>query len=262
MKAKHLILGASLACTLPVASIVSSESGPASVPYEAMLVESGYGGFLDAHPDLRHHRFGTKAYLEGDYATAMRHLRKAARYADKPSQSLIAEMLWEGRGVSRDRALAYAWMDLAAERGNRRFVIQRERYWSALDTAEQADAVERGAALYAEFGDAVAKPRVAHMLRRVSNKVAGSRAGFAGNTVIHAPAVGSGAAAVTVAIDGGDSGFQPSRALPAVAFYTPELWSPDEYFTWRDNYWERKLKSGTVEVGEVESERDTQRDDE
>jgi hypothetical protein len=234
------------------ASHASSEAAAEPVPFEAMLVEGGYGGFLDAHHDLRHHRFAMKAYFDGDYAVAMRHFRKAARYADKPSQSLIAEMLWEGRGVPRDRALAYAWMDLAAERGSRRFLIQRERYWNALDAVEQADAIARGAELYAEFGDAVAKGRLARALRRVSADVAGSKTGFSGNTVIHAAAVGSGAAPVTTGVNGGDTGFQPSRALPAVAFFTPRLWNPEQYFTWRDEYWERKLQSGVVEVGDVE----------
>jgi hypothetical protein len=249
------LMGSVMAAAPLLASTLTSASPAHSsrpVPNEALLVEKGYGGFLAAHPDLRHHRHALAAYLEGDFATAMRHFRKAARYADKPSQALIAEMLWEGQGVPPDRALAYAWMDLAAERGNERFLIQRERYWSALDAAQQTDAVARGSELYAEFGDEVAQPRLARAIARVSRKIAGSRTGFGGNTAIHAAAVGSGAAAVTTGVNGADSGFQPSHSLPAVAFLAPQLWNPELYFDWRDGYWERKLETGYVEVGEVE----------
>ena len=58
-------------------------------------------------------------------------------------------MYWKGLGVVRDRPIGYAWMDLAAERMYPNFTILRERYWSELDQAEQAAAIERGQALLA-----------------------------------------------------------------------------------------------------------------
>ena len=140
-------------------------------PEERMLVEQGYGGFLTAHPDLRHNKRGLTAFLDGDYEKAARSFRLAARYADKPSQALIAEMLWEGKGSAQDRPLAYAWADLAAERGERRLVLQREHYWEQMSESERALAIERGEAVYAEFGDAVAQPRLARVLRRASRNL-------------------------------------------------------------------------------------------
>lgn len=243
-------LGAIALTVLPVGAAHATSTAP--VPYEAMLAEGGYGGFLDAHPDLRHYRYALAAYLDADYTTAMRHFRKAARYSDKPSQALIAEMLWEGQGVPRDRALAYAWMDLAAERGSRRFLIQRERYWNALDEAERADAVARGAAIYAEFGDDVAQGRLVRTMRRASLELAGSRTGFGGNVTIHAATAGSFGAPVPVAAAGGDAAVQSSQSLPAVSFFAPQFWKSQQYFAWRDGYWERQVTTGLVEVGEVE----------
>src|SRR3546814_9279963 len=70
---------------------------------------------------------------------------------------MVAEMLWNGDGVERDRALAYAWMDLAAERGYAGFLGLRERYWSALDEAGRARALEAGQEVYAHYGDAAAR---------------------------------------------------------------------------------------------------------
>lgn len=240
------ILGGAFAFAPPAVS------APMTAQTERDLVEGGYGGFLSSHPDLRHYRHGLLAYLSHDYAKAMRHFRVAARHADKPSQALIGEMLWEGQGVTADRALAYAWLDLAAERGQRRFVLQRERYWNALDEGERADALARGDALYAEFGDQIAKPRMARALRRGLRHVAGSRTGFGGNTMIHAAAVGSFAVPVPTNTGGNtDTGMQPDQFIAAASFFTPRLWRAEQYFDWRDAYFERQLGVGTVEVGEM-----------
>src|SRR5690606_37219363 len=89
-------------------------------------------GFLKAHPDLRYRLHGLEKYKERDFDDALKFFRRAAFYADKPSQGMVAEMYWRGEGVEQDRALAYAWMDLAAERGYRGFLGLRERYWNAL----------------------------------------------------------------------------------------------------------------------------------
>jgi hypothetical protein len=245
-----------LGCLVAGPAAAQAQASAPVAANERMLVEQGFGGFLDAHPDLRHHKRGLAAFLAGDHVKAMRAFRLAARFGDKPSQALIAEMLWEGKGTAADRPLAYAWMDLAAERGDRRMLLQREHYWAQLDEAQRTQAVERGAALYAEFGDAVAKRRMELELRRASRKFAGTRTGFAGNTTIVAAAVGAGAAPVTVQTADGAamtqfSSVQPTQSLAAQQFFAPTYWSPDTYFAWRDGYWERKLQSGTVEVGEI-----------
>src|SRR5690606_40050262 len=64
---------------------------------------------------------------------------------------------WKGLGVPVDRPIGYAWMDLAAERMYPNFTILRERYWGDLSPAERDDAIRRGQALLAEFGDEVAR---------------------------------------------------------------------------------------------------------
>ena len=56
------------------------------------------------------------------------------------------EMLWAGSGAARDRVMAMAWMDLAAERGYDSFTKKRDWYWQQLSEAERfafADTIKR-----------------------------------------------------------------------------------------------------------------------
>src|SRR3546814_14922620 len=93
---------------------------------------------------MRWRREGLYSYNREEYDIAMDQFLRAARYADKPSQAMIAEMYWKGIGVPRDRELGYAWMDLAAERMYPNFVILRERYWKRLDAQPRRNAIGRG----------------------------------------------------------------------------------------------------------------------
>jgi uncharacterized protein len=194
-------------------------------------------GFLNAHPDLHHRMLGLEAYGEGDHAKALLHFRKAARYADKPAQGMVAEMLWKGEGTARDPALAYAWMDLAAERGYPTMLVNREKYWKALDAAQREDALARGAAVFAEFGDAVAKPRLESMLRRGLMASTGSRLGPVGRSLT-----------VTVAGPGGETTIDGSQ------YYAEKFWQPEEYWTWQDTEW-KTLPRGRVDIGPLETDR-------
>lgn len=188
-------------------------------------------GFLEGHPDLLYRNQGLDAYAAGAHATAMERFRKAAHYGDKASQAIVGEMLWSGVGVEQDRVMALVWMDLAAERGYPRFVNTRNRYWNALSPAERQRARNLVDNLYAEYGDAVAEPRLARALRRERSKMSGSRVGSqVSNVQIVVPGQGS--------IDGSQ-------------FYDPRYWDPKQYRAWHDNFWEN-VREGTVDVGDPE----------
>ena len=253
---KYLRLGLLLAClsVTPLAMAQGNTVGAATAD-EALLAGENFAGFVESHPDLRSYRRGLDAYRAGDMVNAYRHFRTAARYSDKPSQAIIAEMHWRGQGVERNRPLAYAWMDLAAERGNRRLLVQREQFWEALDQAERAQALELGEQLYAEFGDEVAQPRLETALRWSKRRSIGGKTGFVGNTQIIAPVPGL--------IDTGAAKSDPNAVvatmtIPASAFYDSKYWDPKEYYAWRERLWElevREILTGQVEVGEVEKVR-------
>lgn len=191
-------------------------------------------GFLSAHPDLRFRLLGIEELKKQNHADALRFFQRAAFYGDKPSQGMIGEMFWNGQGTDPDPSLAYAWMDLAAERGYEGFLILRERYWQALTEQQRERAVNEGGALYAKYGDAATLPRIAGVLLRERRSVAGSRTGFAGNTKIYVP---------------GPGGFEQ---IDATKFYDPKYWDPDKYLAWHDSLW-MKPRVGRVTVGELEN---------
>ena len=190
-------------------------------------------GFLNYHPDLQYRGYGIEAYAKKDFARAMTLFRRAAYFGDKPSQAMIAEMYDRGEGVEQDKALAYAWMDLAAERAYVDFLGLRERYWAALDEAGRARAVSEGERLYAMFGDAAAKPRFATQLRRGSKEIVGSRTGFAGNVKINIP---------------GPAG---EETIDGTKFKDISYWDADKYWAMQDRIW-RNPKGLRVNVGDVE----------
>lgn len=185
---------------------------PLSLQEHAVVSSAAY---LKGHPDLRYRQLGMAAAEQRKFVDARRYYTLAARHADKLSQALMAELLWNGQGGPADRALGYAWMDLAAERGTEWLLLRREAYWAALDEAERKRAVDEGQALYAEFADPVAKPRQEKEMRRNMGEMTGSRTGALGSTVMQ------------VRFNG-----QLVRVLPEV-YYAPRLWQPDAYWNWQ-----------------------------
>ena len=141
-----------------------------------------------------------EAYARGDYERARECFERAARFADKPSQAMLGEMHWEGLGGQRDRALGYAWMDLAAERYYEDFYLLRERYWSQLGAQEREQALRRGQPLLRKYGDDKAKRRLARILvRQRPDQLA--IGGFFGNLPIIPP---SGAGRDSITLRGSD----------------------------------------------------------
>lgn len=190
-------------------------------------------GFLESHPDIRYRLLGLEEFRKKNHADALRFFKRASFYADKPSQGMVAEMYWSGQGIEKDPVIAYAWMDLAAERGYAGFRGLRERYWNSLSAEERQQALVQGETIYATYGDAAAKPRLATVLRRERKKVTGSRTGFAGSLKIYVP---------------GPSG---SEQIDGSKFYDERFWDVEKYYAWHDSIW-MKPRIGKVSVGEME----------
>lgn len=227
--ARPLLFALSLALLSPLPAAALAPE-PAST--EELVMTSA--GFLSYHPDLRFRLLGLGEYRKGNYAEAMVHFRRAARYADKPSQGMIAEMLWKGQGTAVDRPAAYVWMDLAAERAYKMMLVQREKYWADLTEAERARALEIGDALHAEYSDSAARPRLDQKLRQGKRRVTGSRTGFVGNLKISIP---------------GPNG---SRSIDGSTFFDEQYWNTNLYLRMQDSDW-KEFGEGTVEIGELQS---------
>lgn len=189
--------------------------------------------FQRGHPDLLWRNRGIFEYQRRRYADAARYFRDAAYYGDKPAQAMLAMMSWNGEGVGADRAQAYAWIDLAAERGYEAMVATREKFWAALDEAERRRALELGKDLYAKFGDEHARDRLDREIVRAKTQLTGSRLGRAGTLAVFVP--------------GPDGRMRP---IDGSLFYSARYWSPERYRDWQDQRWE--LPQGHVEVGPVQ----------
>jgi len=210
--------------------------------------------YASAHPDLYFRSVALEADARGDSHAALAAFVRSARYADKVSQLAIAAMHFSGDGVARDRALAYAWADLAAERGYPDFVAVREHIWAALDESERRDAVERGRALYAAFGDAVAKPRLERLLVRGRLSMTGTRTGYQGGSLETADFSNRERLGTAAYFDGPqprptgvavDTDRPLAAFMPGSEYWAPRNWRPREYWAAQDA---RYGRGGTVTV--------------
>src|SRR5690606_19441441 len=75
------------------ASLADKPPAPSDPTADPVMVTSG---FLNSHPDLRYRLLGMEAMREDRHEDAFKFFRRAAHFADKPSQGMVAEMLWNG----------------------------------------------------------------------------------------------------------------------------------------------------------------------
>lgn len=190
--------------------------------------------FLNAHPDMKYRQEGWEAYQAGDHVLAMERFRKASRYADKVSQAMVGEMLWKGLGGPADPPMAYAWADLAAERGYPQFIRLREQYWRDLDATQRERAVRDGQALLAEYADAVARPRMAEFMKKARQRMRRSANYVSAPKEVRVP-----------------DQFGGMVSIPSHRFYDSKFWDPKEYQAWQDAVW-KDLPQGKVDVGDVQ----------
>ncbi len=196
-----------------------------------------------AHKDQYFRAIAIEAYERGHVAEARHYFTLAARHADKPSQLALALMAMNAQAGTPDLAQAYAWLDLAAERGYPAFLVERERLWARLDESDRERALEIGGRLFAEYGDAVAKPR---QWRRVQAHLRGSM--YSRPSVRHAIVVDQYAGCDTRPRTAGD--LNAAIGCTRYAGYFEEAdWDRSGYWQLQDALWSRV---GTVEVGPLQ----------
>lgn len=188
------------------------------------------------HPDQYNEFAGMRCYRARHYDCALSRFKEAARYADKLSQLSIGLMYLNGQGVEKDPVTAFAWVAIAAERKYRQFLATRDRIWAGLDASQREQAKALVERLYAQYGDPVAKPRMARTLRHYRSKMSGSLLGFDVGVVSILP---NGKVPVCGAptIDG-------APIVGCGNLFVGWRWEPDAYFASRDAAW-----TGTVTVG-------------
>lgn len=248
MRNVTLLLAAAYAMSFPAIAVASDMdcclNMEALREIDPQIVQSA--AFEEGHPDMRLRRLGVQARGEGRLEHARTWFRRAGRFGDKLSQAAYAEMLWEGEGGEAEPILAYVWMDLAAERGAPMFLTLRERYWRELDAGQREQALAQGVAVYAEYGDEAALPRLERRMRRIANNVTGSRTGWVGTLDIY---LGLNADGTSDALVSGDR------------YFADRYWDPEAYRRWQDELLRTPPAEGRVDVGELEPVRQEQGDD-
>lgn len=234
----------------------------------ALPLTAGAGSYDRYHPDQHFRAEAIEAASEGRHDAAVAAFLRAARYADKGSQLALALAYWNGEGVPVDRPRAYAWADLASERGYPAFLAVRETYWGELDEAQREEARRIGAELVAEYGDAVAKKRLERLLFQGSRQKTGSRTGSAtvksGVSAMDPAARASMIASMTTTPNNNmyPAGAAPPNVFPLNGFaqalgrmaawespgyYADVNWKPKEYWRHQDRFW-RDVPEGFVTV--------------
>lgn len=222
---------------------------------DGLVTNQAYQRF---HPDERWLQYGMNALAEGRSESARAYLLRSARYASKPAQAMYAQLLWEGEGGPSDRALAYVWMDMAAERGYPSLVDARERYWQGLDAHERERALAMGPEVFDQYADAVAKQRLESVMRRGLNSKTGSRTGFNTQHVrVFNNFSGVGlVGGVSISLANGASGAAPTAGNSEILnFWDQRYWQPDQYWPLQAQRFERFAR-GTVAVGPLQPQTD------
>lgn len=248
---RNLALAATLATWLPLLALAQSSTGQRAQALRAaddkQVTELPM--YLAFHPDERWLQNGMNERARARPQVAREYFQYAARYAQKAAQALYARMLWEGEGGITDHALAYAWMDLAAERGYPGLLTERDRLWAALDAAEQARALKLRPTVYAEYGDAAAKPRMERELRRGLHSRSGSHIGSSTGRVQAYRSLSDAAAGPAVTMT--TLGNVPARASTTTQFgaveqlWNKRYWQPEPYWAFQEQRWAH-FAPGTV----------------
>jgi len=238
----------------PVTASAAPSSDSTAQLLSAMDRTSTYG-----HPDEFHEFTGMRCYMARKYGCAMTHFLQAARYADKLSQLSIGLMYLNGEGIARDPVAAFAWVAIASERKYPQFLATRDRIWAGLDATQRAKAKALVDQLYPQYGDTVAKPRMAKILRRVASHMTGSLLGFgAGSIETMTPAQYFAFATMPGQAHGpaGSGGALPSCGASSIDGapitgcgneWVEWRWDPKQYFESRDAAW-----IGVVTVGPLQ----------
>ena len=171
------------------------EALPYDSEYAAAAREFGFGSGTpeaDARPGQYYFLEAVHAFRKQAYTFAIQMYQVSASWAYKPAEYNLGVIYARGQGVPVDLPRAMAWMALAAERNEERYVEAREAVFAALtkEQFEQANAIWRE--LKKTYGDTVALHKAKARWAEVRSHMTGSRVGFAGNLSVGVPNPGSG----------------------------------------------------------------------
>ena len=171
-------------------STSATEAAPYDSEYAAAAREMGSGQNTpeaDARPGEYYFLLAVHAFRKNDFTFAIQMYEVAAAWAFKPAEYNLAIMYARGQGIPADLPRGMAWMALAAERNEKRYVDAREVIFAELtkEQFEQANGIWRE--LKKTYGDEVALRRAKTRWAQVKASMTGSRVGSVGNLSVGMP---------------------------------------------------------------------------
>lgn len=171
----------------------SSQSPSAQEPAEYASSVSGdepvrqYEPASSARPGVTMFKKGVEAFKKKQYTFAREMYEVSASWAYKPAQYNLAVMYARGEGVPVDLPRAMAWMVLAAERGDKSYIVARSAINDALDAEQvaQANAIVRE--LMPKYADETALRKAKRRWKDVKLEATGSRLGATGGLKVGLP---------------------------------------------------------------------------
>lgn len=130
-----------------------------------------------ARPGLKFYYYAVEALKKEQYGLAVDMYEASASWAYKPSAYNLGVMYLQGEGVPVDRPRAMAWMAIAAEGGESKYVEARELVYANLSQEEFERANEIWRELKKTYGDDVTRPRARMRWAQVRAAMTGSHVG-------------------------------------------------------------------------------------
>lgn len=151
-----------------------------------LLVEGGASQELPSldHPGMRAFYAADSYYRAERYEPALRYYLQASAWGHKASQFNVGAMYFNGHGVDKDRATAWAWFELAAEREYPQMVDVAGNTWAELGEEERRKALARLELLRSEYADEITLPRLKRSIDRRNRSATGSRLPGAGSSPV------------------------------------------------------------------------------
>ncbi|HET7062810.1 MAG TPA: sel1 repeat family protein [Rudaea sp.] len=258
---QHVVAGSTDAVFISSGSSTEQkETAPYDSEYAAAAREMG-NGFntpeADARPGQYYFLLAVHAFRKNDFAFAIQMYEVAAAWAFKPAEYNLAVMYARGQGIPVDLPRGMAWMALAAERDEKRYVDAREAIYAEMskEQFEQANAIWRE--LKKTYGDEVALRRAKARWAQVKASMTGSRVGSVGNMTVGIPNANGGDAsfpkpandAMKAALQGlGLTMAQSTATSPAEATGGEGVDASIAYRQLResDNPYDPKFKAGAI----------------
>jgi hypothetical protein len=169
------------------------------------------GPEADGRPGEYYFYKGVEAIRKKDYDFAVHMYEVAASWAYKTAEYNLGVMYLHGEGVPVDRPRAMAWMALAAERGESKYVDARERLYAELSPEEFAKANEIWRELKPDYGDESALRRAKAKWIETKHDTTGSHVGFAGNVAVGADDLRPTSFMVKQLVLGGKAAVDPTK---------------------------------------------------